>query len=333
MIIQCLEAQDLIVKAWASSNNAGGGASARGSHRISDITTCERKWWLRYVKGLRGRYEPPFRLSGTLIHTCLAWHYAARLPDDAKPEWFHTSSCDEQLERDGVGHPDLIRLAKDTAEAYARWYSADPWTPVAVENEYRARIGDLDPTGLDEPAFDLEMLSPEGESITVQFPALNDEIVTCRTDLVVMGNGYYWAVDHKTQGGNYKSGRLDKWKDDGEYALSWQAMINLLLLRQSGIPVEGFIINRVKRGAPYDFDRHPLMMPPMAYAQASRTARVQVAAERQLMRRIAAGEQPTPRFWSCYDRYGNCDYAPVCGAMSAEEQQQVIAQQFVRISV
>jgi hypothetical protein len=220
---------------------------------------------------------------------------------------------DEALDQDGEGAPELIRLAKEVYAAYKGRWAGDAWRPVSVEQEYEATIGELDPGGPD--------------------PTLDQEIVTCRTDLVVETNGELWIVDHKSTGGT-AGDRLPIWRDDGEWKLSWQIMMNLQILRTArntarlGKPVKGFVIQRIKQRQPFDFDRHVVQIPMKAYAEVPRCAREYVAAERAIITKARRGERPTPNFAMCWGRYGKCDYHDLCAASSDLEQRSIMETHF-----
>lgn len=283
------------------------GASSRGSHQLACARECPLRYAFRYHLRLRPRIEPPFRLAGTLVHTHLAYHYAEQLDDPS--DWFLTQTLDEALAQDGAGNPAALREATEVAEAYKHRWAGEPLRPHSVEDEYRATIGELDPGGPD--------------------PELDDEYISCKTDLVAEINGDRWVVDHKTQAGDHRTGRLRHWRDDGEYRINWQVLVNLMILRKRIGPIRGFVINRVKRVAPFDFDRHPLPIPVLAYQNAPRTARNYVRAELAIKKQIAAGDKPEAVYSACYGRYGHCDYVDVCAASSREEQTEILETQFL----
>ena len=294
----------------ATTSLQHGGASRRGSHRLLS-TSCERLWALRTVYGLVPKIEPSFRLQGTLVHTCLAYHYAARMK--SPPAWFHERTLEQALREDGDGAPDLIQVAKEVYASFASKFASQAWNPISVEEEYAATLGELDPGG--------------------PHPELDNEVVTCRTDLVIEVNGDLWIVDHKTTGGT-SGQRLAAWREDGEYKLSWQIMLNLAILRapsnvaRLGKRVRGFIIQRAKTRQPFDFDQHPVQVSAKAYALAPRTAREYVIAEKVIEAKIAAKQSPSPNFAMCWGRYGACDYHGLCGAASDFEQNQIITRGF-----
>lgn len=305
---------------------APSGASSRGSHQLASVAQCPRKWMLRYRKRLRPIAEPPFRMGGTLIHDAVAYHYAERLIAAGKydtPSWWTGESLDDVLVKAGAGHPDLIQIAKEVYDAYPRYWedvaalnSGVPWEPVAVEEEWRATVGQIDPGGDDT--------------------SLDDEVVTCRTDLVArdVHTGDIIIVDHKTKSGGWgESGRnrLPVWKSDGEYAISWQALLNLYIIRLNfpNETVRCFTINRIKRQPPYDFDRHTLDISPRVYAAVPRTVRAMVAKEREVDGMIAAGAPPVPHLWSCFGRYGACDYLDLCNATDNDAMNAIANADFI----
>lgn len=275
-------------------------------------------WALKTLHGLVTLNDPTLRLTGTLVHSCLAYHYASKMP--IPPAWTKERTLQEALEHDAQyasNKDELVRSTLAIYNAFQHFASGDAWHPVAVEEEFRATIGDLDPGGPDS--------------------SLDHEVVTCRTDLVVEINGELWIVDHKSSGGGYASGngdRLPKWKHDGEYKLNWQVLMNLQILRAShnvsrlGRRVKGFIVQRIKQRPPYDFDRHVVQIAQLAYDDAPRTARGFVAAERQILERVQRGEKPLPNYSMCWGRYGACDYHDICGASSKAAQADIIARNF-----
>ena len=297
------------------------GASSRGSHQLATSAECKRKWAFHYRKKLKILGEPKFRLGGTLIHSSLAILYGQRLIDNGGkiPDWWKDESLDVQLAKEGAGYPELIQYAREIYDAYEKmWWqgaAAEPWEPTHVEEEFRATVGELDPGGEDR--------------------TLDSEVVTCRTDLVVRhkDTGHLWIVDHKTKGGGYGgkgADRLPAWGDGGEYALSWQANINLHLIRLR-LPhenVRGFIVNRVKRMPPYDFDRHILHVSPEVYKTVPSVVRAQVATEREIDQMLAAGKHPPPSYWTCMGRFGWCDYISICNADTVDERNSVIESKF-----
>lgn len=294
------------------ARTAPGGASRRGSHRLAVITTCPRIWWLKYRQGINLKQEPTHRILGTLVHLCLAYHYANKL--ETPPTWAKTPLRDALIEV-GRGYPEEIVQAQKIATAYATTYAGEAWMPVAVEQEFSATIGEL-----------RRMTQPKCPTLSG-----DEEIISCRSDLIVKVNGRLFLVDHKTLGKGYGQ-RLERWNDNNEYALPWQFLLGLRLVRHyyyGQQEVEGVIIQRIRRVLPYDFDRNVLNIPARPYEQAIETARLMVLKERELIARTDRGEIPEGHFWNCYGRYGPCEYRPLCLA-SAEEIPYVFDAEYRR---
>jgi len=289
-----------------------GGASQRGSHQLAATQSCKRLYALRYIFKLIGVSDPPWRMIGTLVHLCLAYHYAARMANP--PKWLTDKSLDQALAETGRGNPQEIEQSKAVFAYYVQhWAAGDTWQPMFVEKEFFATIGQLDPGGPDS--------------------SLDSEVISIRPDLVVEANGDLWIVDHKTAGGGWNSDRLARWKEDGEYLLHWQAMLYLHVLR-AALPhrnVRGFVIQRVKRTPPYDCDRNPLRIPVLAYQQVPRAARAMALEERRIKEDLAKGIAPTPNFAACQGRYGACDYRDLCAADNEAMKQLVRQTQYVQI--
>jgi hypothetical protein len=315
----------------------GGGASRRGSHRLATAGGCEVRWyWAHHVKAqpTQGRYYLDY---GTLMHTALAYHYAAQM--ERTPTWYRENpDARAALEVDAQGTPAWLRKCEETMTAYRGYYAIDAWQPMFAEEEFEARVGDIDPLGEDAPAFEVPY-EVNGEPRTLSFPALSDEIVTCRPDLIVEQNGHTYIVDHKTaSGARDGSGRLpviDERHPDFTYA--WQSMVNLHIVRKGRptdmpehptLDVKGFIFNRIKRDAPYDFSRDVFDVAARQYAKVPATIRACVRRERALaVKAVRAPRDLVAHPWECQSRW-RCDYTSLCHVDSLEERNAVLATQF-----
>lgn len=291
------------------------GASSRGSHQLMAASGCDRKFALKYIAGMRTIHEPPYRLVGTLIHECLAHHYAGKL--EIPPNWYKPGSLEESLQRQGAAQPEQVQTAREVYAYYRSHMASESLTPLFVEEEFSATIGELDPL-------------PEG----VEDP-LKNERVTCRTDLVCKVNGKVYVLDHKCSAGGWGKDRLDRWQEDGEYKMSFQAMMNLHILShrlpELGHPAPtGFIVQRIKRKAPFDVDRNIIKLSPLAMEDAPRTARHLVSRELEIRNLVKIGQKPAPNFAQCWGRYGKCDYHAVCSANSAAEKNMLLNGNFVQ---
>ena len=295
-----------------------GGSSSRGTHQLLAAASCERQYAFRYVTRQRPQGEPTFRLVGTLVHSALAYHYASQMKKP--PKWFEKLQArglgvEQVLEAEGEGYPEVVENALATFEAYKARWAGDPVVPLFVEEEFSATLGELDPAP-DRP-----------------WPGLDDEVVTCRVDLVGLLNGLPWIIDHKCTGGEWQRDRLPRFPDQGgEYRLNLQILMNLHILRlrlpELGYEApQGFLINRIKRKMPFDFDRNPASPTKLAYDEAPRQIRGLVYKELDIRARMKAGIKPVAGY-NCYGRYGACDYIEICAASSAERRKLVMATGF-----
>lgn len=279
---------------------------------------------------MRENEDKEYRISGTLHHASIARRYAERVVEQGiwpAPTWYDASlPLEDELGRIGEGWPESVALAVKMYDAYPNhwWYGSvpEPWQPVAVEEQFWARVGDLVP---DCP------------------PEYADDVVTCGTDLVVreMVSGMLWIVDHKSKGFDSfnRSGRprLEPWVrprtgggDHEQYKVHWQALVNLHLVRRAfpNEVVAGFIINRFSRKEPFLFDRHALHVSPRVYAEAPTMMLRAIQEEARIDGMVAAGQKPEPYLWNCYGRYGCCDYIDVCNADTEEQRRQVLSSKF-----
>ncbi len=293
------------------------GASSRGSHQLTTASGCDRFYAFRYIARLRPRQEPGFRLVGTLVHTALAYHYAAKLAPDRRPSWFKgLDKLEAELARQSNGQTDQLQTALEVYTYYRNVTASEPITPLFVEEEFSATVGELDPLPADVK------------------DALAAERVTCRTDLVAMMNGKVYIIDHKCMSGGWNSDRLSRWDDDGEYKLSFQAMVNMVILAkrlpERGYPAPtGFVIQRIKRKPPFDFDRNVISLPAPALTAAPQSIRHLVTREQAIRSTVQLGQKPAPNFSLCWGRYGRCDYHAVCGAPTETDQRVIIDQNFI----
>lgn len=288
------------------------GSSRRGSHQLMAALGCERAYALRYVSRLveGPGEEPSYRMVGTLVHLLLAYHYANKLQNP--PKWFLEKTAEDALNETGAGYPDEIRTAVDVFATWRRHFTVDPWHPLFVEEEFYATIGDLDPTHSD--------------------PETDHEVISFRLDLVAAMNELAVIVDHKCSGGSYGK-RLQRWKEDSEYGRSLQVLLYqramaLILPTLIGARPEGFFIQRIKRSAPYDFDRHRVLIDPIAYEDSMLTVRAAVKREREIRAKLASGQKLTPSIGLCDGRYGPCTYASLCYPRSKDHQQKVVSTRF-----
>jgi len=274
---------------------------------------CDRLYALKYLTRLRPVHEPAYRLVGTLIHECLAHHYAGKLP--IPPKWYRPGALDTSLNAQANNQPEQVQIAREVYQYYKSQTAAESLTPLFVEQEFSASVGEIDP-------------QPESES------GIEDDRITCRTDLVALINGRVFIVDHKCTSGQYKTERLPRWQSEGEYKMSFQAMVNMLILScrlpELGYPApSGFMIQRIKRKPPFDMDRNFVQLSPMAMADAPKAIRSYIEKEGRIRAQVARGEKPAPNFDRCWGRYGKCDFHGVCSAQTQLEKLAILKQSFV----
>jgi hypothetical protein len=314
----------------------GGGASRRGSHKLSDNDGCEVRWYYSHFKHWKAKAgSKEYADYGTLLHTGLAYYYAEKLAEDKRPQWWLNQPNSKQaMEEDSLGRLDWLQRANECMDAYRHFYAAEAVEPVLVEEELSSTVGTLDPDGKDEPAEDIEYLERDpltGEMVTKvwHLPTLNDEILTCRLDILVRMGGDIWMWDHKTAGGGKKdSTRLPiidpRWPD---YTYVWQAMYNLHLARLH-MPVQGFMLNRIKRTSPFDFKRDIFDIPERQYQKVPRTAREMVRKERAVLKKCLLDPNSlVAKQWECKKGF-ECDYTKVCYAESVEMRDLVLRTDF-----
>lgn len=273
------------------------GAGTRGASQLAAAHKCERQFLLRYNKGLEVLHEPEHRLMGTLIHTRLAYHYAARM--DSPPAWASRPVEEALIHDGGGGRPDLMALSQRIYQMYADRWAADPWTPLFVEHEFSAALKEIDPGGVEEE---------EGE---------DDIVITAKLDLYVRSNGRNWIVDHKTKRLLWNSTRLPDW-NPLEFQLSWQCLLYTHIVRahckREGMEQPaGFMIQRLSRELPFDCDRNVVMLPQMAYQEAPQSARLLVRNELRLRKKIKLQEKLVPNYSVCQSGFG-CDFTRLCAA-------------------
>lgn len=295
---------------------------------MADSLGCEVRWYLYAFKHLQPRYSNKYLRIGTILHTALAYHHVLEM--DRKPEWFvKYPDMLTALEEDARGKPAELRNALEFIDAYKYYYTGSPWVPIACEEEFIATVGALDPAGEDEPTEDLTFLDARGEPSIVHLPSLNDEVVSCRPDLIIIENGRNIVVDHKS-GGSARdgSGRLPILNPQyPDFTYFWQAMVNLHIVRQQ-MPIEEFVLNRVKRDRPFDFSRDTLTIPEKMYGKVPAAIRASVKRDRALRRKVARGEAMTPHPFECETKWGSCPYSRLCYAPSQGERDLVLSAEF-----
>ena len=280
-----------------------GGASLRGTSRLSIAAECELKWALRYRLGLRARPKSHDldKTVGSLVHLLLCYHYAERMLEP--PAWFFERPLDREINRVATGQPQAIATAQECVDAYRRFYASESDRSVAVEHEIVVTLGELDPAC---PA------------------ALRDEIVTGRFDRIYEHGGALIADDYKTQAS--KGARLYAF-DAQRWSVNRQALLYLYLLRIAfpAREVAGFVIRQIKQYPPFDFKRHVIPIDTQAYVALPAIVTAAVRREVELAREL---EMRKPRRTgimvdACHAYNRHCEFYDLCYAESAEERDRV----------
>lgn len=328
-----------------SAEDRGTGGSACGPSRMGTFGQCARKGRYHYHEGLILRKDKPNRLGGRLVHLGLAYYHAhlleqqqrqgvsqsttsdvgtlkeimgktlkavAPIAQSVLPRWFHEHTLQDALviEAGPEAPPTAIPQANAAISHYVLDAKDRPsMTELFVEHEFQAKLRELDSSLASTP--------------------IGEAVVTCRSDRVLEDTqGYVWIEDHKTKGrGRSRSGLLPAWSRYNEHTIDWQALVNLHIVRRRLSPrfVKGFIIHRIQRVPPFDHDYNVLRVSALAYERAPKEMARCVALDREAESQYL-NDEPTPAsYWACYDRFGLCDYAPICSADGSAEAEAIKA--------
>lgn len=302
-----------------------GGHSKRGSHRLGQAGWCDRKWYFRWGRKLVPTVRPIYFLEGTLAHIALAYYRANQLYQRGMkvPPWFFEETMQACLERNGVGFPDAIRLGLSIYAAYERHYANnDPWEPVAIEEEYFASLGQIrkliDPTS--KPRDD------------------DEEVFSCRIDLMLRTNGFLWACDYKTTKYAYKE-HLSRFNPEGEFAINFQFLLQTAILRVNfGTEFRGVVIERILKTGAHDFDRVPAPLNEAMFkslpATLSKLAFIERFIVKQATEAVANGvdmetwmpETASP--WGCYSWGQPCEYSNLCRANTSGQLKDTVVREY-----
>lgn len=298
-----------------------GGSSERGSHRLSD-TACPVLWitsngrsvkFGSQIERVEQSTEP--QLFGTLMHLKLAQFNIERLqgePVDIGPTFKRIVRRQDPT----IWSRDKIKKVRDRVtdcfEAWRLRWSGAYAEPKSVEVELRATLADLG-------------LASKGSQ-------LGSEIVTSRHDLIggVVGSDGVertFVIDYKGETakvskrtGETYFGSLSK-----HYEISMQVILNLMLARLHFEKIDGFLVERFSRNAPYVFDRDTVHVEPETYQAMGREIVSAVMADSALVR-LTEGATPDTigdsigkagfRNGRCFDRYGACPNLEACKTRS-----------------
>jgi hypothetical protein len=298
---------------------APGGSSLSGPHRAMTAAKCEVLLVLGYLKGFRPKMQKPAPLTGTLMHLHLAYHFGSMC--DEIPPWFGIAPKDAVIEEEARGYPKLIDKADEMYTNWMYYTQHRRIKPVAVEHEFYTTVGLIDPGG--------------------PFPELDDQLVTCRTDLLFRGpDGFLYLNDYKTTAGTYvrstQSRKLGPWRKNNRFRLSLQVALNLLYARHVlKEPIKAMFIERILSSEPWTVDMNVVKMGKWIYSKAPRLVRMAKKAEVDIAKRFRENGMrdilPTGMLTgSCASGYGPCEFSDWCCAETVTERRQILQEEFAR---
>jgi len=295
--------------------------SKLGSTELAEISTCERLYYFKHILKLPALIERLGALLGSLLHICTRYWYAQFLPN-GPPPWWYVRTLEEELHRVGVGHPDLILRAEIIFAHYLAQYAEEDraWKVLAVEEEFEI---DLDTLFEGVP---LTKLIERDYTRIVQLCQEADEPLpkpSKRSDLMLeRSDGVQFELDFKSTAGQY--GKLPIWSSTNEWAIAWQPMQYLFIGRRLRKPdgtfrfprLRSFLVQRLKTSEPIRFDRNEIEMCDAAYNETPVITMRQLRKRAELRADARAGmfdrDGPVGSYWACENRYGKCDYYPIC---------------------
>jgi hypothetical protein len=286
------------------------GPGKHGASHLASPEKCERLYVLRFVKKIIPRWNADHLTLCTLIHSRLAYHYAAQLEGE-KPGWF-SIPLDQALSHDAGGRPDLIEQSRMVFEEW-KLLPHEPWKILAVEHEFTATVAELDPQPVPEPGID-------------------EVVLSAKLDLLIEDlEGGIWIVDHKTKVVQWSTDELADW-DDNEFSLSWQLHLYKRIVKQTLPHIRGAVIHRLTRDVPVKRDMNIVDLPAEMYAEVPALVRRLVRKARGIRQGMAEGRKPEPNglaTGACGGKFP-CDYAPLCKA--GRELRDIILDQDYRMA-
>ena len=279
------------------------GPSDFGWSPYSAFLHCPSLYAFKYMR--RGSHQQDSRVPGggseaqargRAVHLVLAHHYRqlqARQMGEDPNQWFDPYEAAEEGVKAGEYGADQVALATKTMDYYRAWWGDEPHSVVAVEEVWRAELGDIDAPG-----------HPLHGTPIVYSP---------RVDLVTRdAAGKVWFWDHKTTG-------IMRGDSVAGYSLHGQ-FIGMKHLGRAffGEAFGGVILNFIQTTPPPKFARPSLEAAPHADNSFPRTL---VRARNEMCRleveTMAGNLKPTD--WpksltetSCVGRYGKCNAYDWC---------------------
>lgn len=264
-----------------------GGASLRGSHRLSSALQCGRLWWLsqRYSLTL----EPRSRLFGTCFHIRAAFRNASLM--SAPPAWYEPEMEEPRVVDAAVagGRPELAEESRECAEVWYAETKGREEDRLEVEAQYLLTLRELGAV-------------PAGHRLA-------DEVISVRPDMIIRLNGRVWLIDYKTQ--SPRNGALGPLAVS--YSVGIQAIMYVAVMRKWYEGLAGMVIERVSSRPPWTSHRSPIDPPKELADPCTWHPMIVRAIEREF--ELSRGTKLAPDgllTGACFGRYGECDFLDLC---------------------
>lgn len=307
-----------------------GGSSSRGVHRLTTANHCGQEWELGYERNLSLIKDRRQRRMGTMVHAAMAYYRASKMT--SPPAWFYERDLRQHLLDICEGVETDVNLTFEILNFYMEFTKNEQLEIVAVEEQVEvplSRIPGTTPPWIYAQCEGLLKLLPDADDEKVaalrqRLQNFDDEVVTSRPDYIArrLDTKKTYIYDYKTRGiSDWRTKRLPTWNPRGEFWLDAQVMHNLHVVRASGIIVDGFIIERVKREHPLDFAANLVDVSPIAYRDFTLFIRECVLKELTLMVYKASGMPLPKNFSACFGRRWPCDFREHCASGGAVEAE------------
>ena len=276
----------------------GGASTGRGWTSFSIFQKCPYLWKHRYRGGVGEvetiHIEPMARSVGTLLHSFLALHYAAKIEGHPVAELGLTPDMLKTYAIAKGGNPAFILEAWRVWVGYRLYYKFEDGQPLAVEQDL------VDPRTGESTRFD-----------TIMFYENDAPNRLAGT----------WIVEHKSAS-RFDQPTLYGWANDGEVIGQVALWKRLGLDRRYG-PLQGVIVNILGK-QPKEPKFHRTHVRPFDW-QIEQHLRDLAIWEGKIQLAISSNSFPRAR-QSCIGRYGLCDLFEHCAGGGPDEGEWEIGE-------
>lgn len=261
----------------------GGASTGRGWTNISTFQRCPYLWQQRYLvnerpDGDRIIVEPKPRSIGTLLHTFLALHYAAKIPGN--PYATLTPEMVRDFAIRNNANPAFVNEAWRVWVPYRLFYMHEVIEPLAIEHDL------VHPVTKKSTRFDVIAFFPD--------------------EAPDMLPGTY-IMEHKSAG-RFDQATLYGWPNDGE-VLGEAALYKALGLEHRFGPLQGVIVNILGK-QPKNPQQHRTIVRPQPWQLEHHLADLE---HWENLIQLSTTSRRFPRSRSsCVGRYGMCDLFDHC---------------------